>query len=99
MTCKRRLFGVTNKFQIELSGESSMAFVRGVGDTMFGKLEGADTLGLMAAAADEALADGGLSREDIDGVLCGYSYQLPHIMIASLFSEYYGIKPTYCHGV
>jgi len=76
-----------------------MAFIRGVGETAFGKLPGADTLGLMASAADEALADAGLTRQDIDGVLCGYSYQLPHIMIASLFAEYYGIEPTYCHGV
>lgn len=76
-----------------------MAYIRGVGETRFGKLETADTLSLLAEAADAALADSGLKREDIDGVLCGYSYQLPHIMIASLFSEYYGIEPSYCHGV
>jgi len=76
-----------------------MAYIRGVGETSFGKLEGEDTLSLMAAATDEALLDAGLARRDIDGVLCGYSYQLPHIMIASLFAEYYGIEPIYCHGV
>lgn len=76
-----------------------MAYIRGVGDTTFGKLPDADTLGLMAMATDEALADAGLTRSAVDGVLCGYSYQLPHIMIASLFSEYYGIEPSYCHGV
>lgn len=76
-----------------------MAYIRGVGETTFGRLEHADTLGLLAVAADEALGDAGLARADIDGVLCGYSYQLPHIMIASLFSEYYGIEPAYCHGV
>jgi acetyl-CoA acetyltransferase len=76
-----------------------LAYVRGVGETRFGRLEGADTLGLMAEAADKALGDAALTRQDIDGVLCGYSYQLPHIMIASLFSEYYGIEPSYCHGV
>lgn len=76
-----------------------MAWIRGVGETSFGRLEGEDTLSLMAKAADAALADSGLRRHDIDGVVCGYSHQLPHIMIASLFAEYYGIKPTYCHGV
>ena len=76
-----------------------MAYVRGVGETAFGRLDDADTLSLLAEAADGALEDAGLARGDIDGVLCGYSYQLPHIMIASLFSEYYGIEPSYCHGV
>jgi acetyl-CoA C-acetyltransferase len=76
-----------------------MAFIRGVGETTFGRLEGTDTLSLMADAADETLADAGLTRGDIDGVLVGYSHQLHHIMIASLFSEYYGIDPAYCHGV
>ncbi len=76
-----------------------MAHIRGVGLTAFGRLEGEDTQSLQAAAAEAALKDAGLKREDIDGVICGYSHQLPHIMIASLFAEYFGIKPTYCHGV
>jgi len=76
-----------------------MAYIRGVGLTAFGRIEGEDTLSLQAAAVEAALKDSGLKRGDIDGVVCGYSHKLPHIMIASLFSEYFGINPTYCHGV
>ncbi|HAA91807.1 MAG TPA: thiolase [Rhodospirillaceae bacterium] len=76
-----------------------MAWIRAIGETEFGRIEGEDTLSLMAKATDAALANGGLRREYIDGLVVGYSHKLPHIMIASLFAEYYGLHPTYCHGV
>ncbi|NVN87422.1 MAG: thiolase family protein [Rhodopseudomonas sp.] len=76
-----------------------MSFITGVGLTAFGKHEGSSTLSLMSAAAELAIADAGLKRQDIDGVLCGYSTTMPHIMLATLFAEHFGIQPSYCHAV
>ncbi|WP_454738308.1 thiolase family protein [Cupriavidus necator] len=74
-------------------------YVRGTGNTRFGRLEGSTPLTLMAQAADAALADAGLARRDIDGVLCGYATTLPHLMLADRFCEYASITPAYAHGV
>ena len=76
-----------------------MAWISGVGDTPFGRLAGEDTLTLMGKAATAALDDAGLERRDIDGLLCGYSTAHPHLMLASVFSEYFGLDPHYCHTV
>jgi acetyl-CoA acetyltransferase len=76
-----------------------MSFVTGVGLTAFGKHEGSSTLDLMSKAAEFALADAGLKRRDMDGLLCGYSTTMPHIMLATVFSEHFGIKPAYAHAI
>jgi acetyl-CoA C-acetyltransferase len=76
-----------------------MAWITGGGDTAFGRLEGETALSLMASAAAAALNEAGLERRDIDGVLCGYSGTLPHLMLATLFAEYFGLKPRYAHGL
>ena len=76
-----------------------MSFITGVGLTSFGRHEGASTLDLMSRAAELAIADAGLTRPDIDGVLCGYSTVQPHIMLATVFAEHFGITPSYAHAV
>jgi acetyl-CoA acetyltransferase len=76
-----------------------MSFITGVGLTSFGRHEGSSTLDLMSKAAELAIADAGLKRADIDGVLCGYSTVQPHIMLATVFAEHFGIKPAYAHAV
>jgi acetyl-CoA C-acetyltransferase len=76
-----------------------MAWITGVGDTAFGRLPGETPLSLMAAAASSALADAALERANIDGVLCGYATSLPHLMLATLFAEYFGLTPRYAHGI
>ena len=53
----------------------------------------------MAAAAERALAQAGLERRDVDGVLCGYATTLPHLMLATLFCERFAIEPAYAHGM
>src|ERR1700737_3858164 len=53
----------------------------------------------MSRAAELALADAGLKRGDIDGLLCGYSTTMPHIMLATVFAEHFGIKPAYAHAI
>ena len=74
-------------------------YITGVGNTAFGRHPGCDALQLMAEAAQQALADAGLARGDIDGVLCGYATTLPHLMLSTLFCERFGLRPAYAHGM
>src|SRR3954464_13853192 len=53
----------------------------------------------MSRAAQAALDAAGLERADIDGILCGYSTVSPHIMLATVFAEHFGIRPSYAHAV
>src|SRR5438270_1665188 len=76
-----------------------MSFITGVGLTPFGKHEGSSSLDLMSKAAQAALDDAGLERAEIDGILCGYSTVSPHIMLATVFAEHFGIRPSYAHAV
>jgi acetyl-CoA acetyltransferase len=76
-----------------------VSFISGVGLTAYGRHEGSSSLDLMSKAAELAIADAGLRRADIDGVLCGYSTVSPHIMLATVFAEHFGIKPSYAHAV
>ena len=76
-----------------------MSFITGVGLTSYGKHEGSSSLDLMSKAAQAALDDAGLKRAEIDGILCGYSTVSPHIMLATVFAEHFGIRPSYAHAV
>ena len=75
------------------------AYIAGVGNTRFGRLEGEGALDLMAVAAQRALDDSGVERADIDGVLCGYATTLPHLMLSTLFCERFSLEPAYAHSV
>ena len=76
-----------------------MSYITGVGLTAYGRHEGSSSLDLMSKAAELAIADAGLKRAEIDGVLCGYSTVAPHIMLATVFAEHFGIRPSYAHAV
>lgn len=76
-----------------------MSWVVGSGLTRYGRHEGRDSLDLMAQAGTLALADAGLQRQDIDGLLCGYSTTLPHLMLATRFAEHFGLQPRYAQAV
>src|SRR6201987_4824265 len=76
-----------------------MSYITGVGLTPYGKHEGLSSLDLMSKAAVLAIADAGLKRTDIDGLLCGYNTVAPHIMLATVFAEHFGIRPSYAHAV
>jgi acetyl-CoA acetyltransferase len=76
-----------------------LSWITGVGLTPFGRLEGRATLDLMSEAAADALADAGLTRGDVDGLVAGYSTTLPHLMLSTLFAEHFGLRPAYAHGV
>jgi len=76
-----------------------VSFVIGAGLTPFSRDSGADTLTLMSRAAQAALDDAGLVRADIDGLVTGYATTLPHLMLATVFAEHFGVKPHYAHAV
>ncbi len=76
-----------------------MSFVTASGLTRYGRHAGRGTLDLMTEATDLALADGGFARGDIDGLVCGYSTTLPHLMLSTVFAEHYGLHPRYAHAV
>jgi acetyl-CoA acetyltransferase len=76
-----------------------MSLITGVGLTRYGKLEGRDTLALMSQAATMALENAGLDRREVDGLLTGYSTTLPHLMLATVFAEHFGLKPSYAHAI
>jgi len=73
-------------------------WITGVGLTSFGRHEGKSSLDLMTIAATAALDDSGLTRSDIDGLVCGYSTTMPHIMLSTLFAEHFGMQPRYAHA-
>ena len=76
-----------------------MSWVVGSGLTRYGKHEGSNTLALMTQATDLALADAGMARGDIDGLICGYSTTQPHLMLSTVFAEHYGLQPRYAHAL
>ena len=76
-----------------------MSYLLGSGLTRFGRHEGRSTLDLMSEAAAAALADAGLERGDVDGLICGYATTMPHIMLATVFAEHFGLTPSYAHAV
>jgi acetyl-CoA C-acetyltransferase len=75
------------------------ARIIGVGDTAFGRREGLDTLDLMSEAAEGALADAGIDRAEVDGLVTGYSTAMPHLMLSTVFAEHFGVAPAYAHAV
>ncbi len=75
------------------------AIISGVADTAVGKVLGSSCLGLHVEAATAALSDAGLKASDIDGVLCAYSTTQPYMMLASVFSEFFGIAPKFSAAI
>ena len=76
-----------------------MSYITGVGLTPYGKHPDKNTLDLMSEAAAAALADAQLERKDIDGLICGYSTTMPHLMLSTVFAEHFGLKPEYAHAI
>jgi len=78
---------------------SNHAQITGVYDTAVGELPGSTCMSLHAEAALGAVADAGLTLQDIDGVLCSYSFTEPHLMLSSVVCEYLGINPKVSQSI
>ena len=76
-----------------------MGWITGVGLTRFVRHEGSDTLALMHRAATDALRDADVERGQVDGLLCGYSTTMPHLMLSTVFAEHFGLAPDYAHAM
>lgn len=74
-----------------------MAYLTGVGLTAFGKHPGKGPVDLMEEAALAALADAGLPRDGIDGLISGYAMTYPHLMMGTVMAERLGLKPRHAH--
>ncbi|MGH8810505.1 MAG: thiolase family protein [Advenella sp.] len=75
------------------------AYITGVYDTQIGELPNSSCMSLHTQAAFGAIQDAGLQPDDIDGVLCAYSFTEPHLMLGSVFCEYIGIHPKFCSAI
>lgn len=75
------------------------AYLHSAALTSFGEHPGKSSLDLMSMAAQSAINEGGLEREGIDGVICGYAGTHPHIMFANVFAEHFGLKPGYLNAL
>lgn len=82
-----------------IDDHTPLSWITGTGLTAFGKHPGRDTLDLMSSAAASAIADAGLQRRDIDGLLTGYSTTFPHLMLSTVFAEHFGLQPRYAHAI
>jgi acetyl-CoA acetyltransferase len=67
----------------------------GIGMSPVGKVPGRSPLWLAADAARKALADAGIQKSEVDGVLASHAFASPFHRFSVAFSEYFGIQPTF----
>src|SRR5262245_15637342 len=67
----------------------------GAGLSRVGRVPGRSPLLLAADAAGAALADAGIAKDQIDGVLAGSAFSSPFHRFSVALSEYLGIQPTF----
>ena len=71
------------------------AGIVGSGISAVGRVPGKSPLALAALAAQRALADAGMDKSEIDGVLASHAFASPFHRFSVAFSEYIGIQPTF----
>jgi len=71
------------------------AAIVGAGRSDIGRVPGKSVMALAAQAAKAALADAGIARSKIDGVLSSIALAAPFHRFSVAFSEYFGIQPTF----
>ena len=71
----------------------------GAADTPVGKVPDMNATELCADAIQRVLADAGLRREDVDGLITCNSMSLPMLYHAEAMAEYLQMFPAYCMAV
>jgi acetyl-CoA acetyltransferase len=71
------------------------AAIVGIGQSDVGRVPGKSVLALAAQAAKVAMAEAGVTRTEIDGVLTSAAFAAPFHRFSVAFSEYMGIAPTF----
>ena len=67
----------------------------GAGLSAVGGVPGKSALALAAEAAGKALAEAGIDKREVDGVLSSAAFASPFHRFSVAFSEYLGIQPTF----
>lgn len=75
-----------------ISGRTAIA---GVGTTAFGKLAGRSAWSLQAEAVRNALADAGLTKDDVDGLLTEPQFGEPLLLHGHVLGRMLGLKTNY----
>lgn len=86
------LAGAAGRQRRSLRGQAAVV---GAGRSDVGRVPGRSVMSLAAQAANQALADAGLARAQIDGVLASSAFAAPFHRFSVAFSEYLGITPTF----
>jgi acetyl-CoA acetyltransferase len=73
--------------------------VIGIGLSPVGKVPGRSPLWLATDAARKAVADAGIRKSEIDGVLSSHAFASPFHRFSVAFSEYFGIQPTFSNNL
>ncbi|HVN89003.1 MAG TPA: hypothetical protein VMT61_04235 [Candidatus Binataceae bacterium] len=68
----------------------------GVGDTEVGIVRGYSATQLYVRAAQRALEDAGITKNDVDGLITCVSFAEPYLYHAEMIAEYMQIFPRYC---
>jgi acetyl-CoA acetyltransferase len=71
------------------------AAIVGAGRSDVGRVPGKSVMALAAQAANNSLADAGIERSQVDGVLSSVAFAAPFHRFSVAFSEYFGIAPTF----
>jgi len=69
--------------------------VTGIGESPIGKTPDMDSINLYAKACRNAVEDAGLAKEDIDGLVTGYSLVDPELMHSTVVADYLGMTLSY----
>lgn len=69
------------------------AVIAGVGHTSYGKHEGRDRVSLIVEACRNALADAGIAKSQVDGVLVKMANAEPSILYGQKVAEALGLQP------
>jgi acetyl-CoA acetyltransferase len=78
-----------------MSGLRGQVAIVGVGETPVGKVPGRSALWFNAEATRLALADAGIDKSEVDGLLTAPSFVAPFHRMSVAVSEYLGIQPTF----
>jgi acetyl-CoA acetyltransferase len=80
-------------------GYAGQVAIVGVGETPVGKVPGRSALWFNAEATRLALADAGIDKRQVDGLLTCPSFVAPFHRMSVAVSEYLGIQPTFSNTV
>lgn len=76
-------------------GSTERVAVTGIGESPIGSTPDMDSINLYATACLEAVDDAGLERDDIDGLVTGYSLVDPKLMHSTVIADYLGLNLSY----